>query len=141
MSLIMIMNFNLNLNISIGRRIAVSACWRSLISPHTVNVNVQMEQIFQSIHASVVIVRSQCRCRSLTPGADYCPGKAANRRKETRPGWGYRISCKQLLRWQKNNEIIYVYGVTGCWPTSKRQRAYCAYCILYMVYKEIINNK
>jgi hypothetical protein len=33
-------------------------------------------------------------------------------------------------------EIIYVYGVTVCWPTSKRQNVnvHIAYYILYIIY-------
>jgi hypothetical protein len=27
-----------------------------------------------------------------------------------------------------------VYGVTVCWPTSKRQRAYCILFILHIAY-------
>ena len=138
MSLIMIMIMNMNMNISIGRRIAASACRRSLTSLYTIyiHVHLQMEQIFQSIYAPVIIVLSQCRC--LAPGVDYCPGKAANRRKETRPGGLSRISCKQLLRWQRNNLCLRRYCLLANVKMSKRQRAYC---ILYMVYKEIRNKE
>ena len=121
------MNMNMNMNISIGLRIAASACRRFLTSLYTIHAHAQMEQIFQSIYATVIIVLSQCRC--LPPGVEYCPGKAANRRKETRPEEFSRISFKQLLRWQRwqrNNLCLRRYCLLTNVKTST--------CILHIIY-------
>lgn len=127
MSLIMIMIMIMNMNISIGRRIASSACRRSLTSLYTIHVHLhlQMEQIFQSIYAYVIIVLSQYRCRCLHVyhlGLTTAPGKqlTGERRKETRPGGLSRISCKQLLRWQRNNLCLRSYCLLPNVKMSKR---------------------
>jgi hypothetical protein len=123
MIMIMIMNMNMNMNISVGRRIAASACRRSLTSLYTIHVHLQMEQIFQSIYAYVIIVLSQCRClRVYHLGLTTAPGKqlTGERRKETRPGGLSRISCRQLLRWQRNNLCLRSYCLLPNVKTSKR---------------------
>jgi hypothetical protein len=125
MSLIMI--------ISIGRRIASSACRRSLTSLYTIHLHLhlhlylQMEQIFQSIYAYVIIVLSQYRCRCLHVyhlGLTTAPGKqlTGERRKAKRDKTRglSRISCKQLLRWQRNNLCLRSYCLLPNVKMSKR---------------------
>jgi hypothetical protein len=134
MSLIMIMNMNMNMNmnISIGRRIAASACRRSLTSLYTIHVHLQMEQIFQSIYAPVIIVLSQCRClRVYHLRLTTAPGRQLTGEERQDQG-GYLAFLAS--NYSDGKEIIYVYGVTVCWPTSKCQNVnvHIAYYIWYI---------